>query len=475
MAKQLNVALNIDAQTGKAKQAFIELNKYLSKIVETKQITVNDTSINNAKKAAIDLKKHLDAATNVNTGKLDLSKFSSSLAKSGQSLKSLHADLSKIGPDGQSAFLALSKSIAAADASALTLGNKLGGLLTTLKNTARWQLSSSLLHGFMGTVQSAYGYAQDLNKSLNNIRIVTGQSVDQMARFADEANRAAKALSTSTTAYTDAALIYYQQGLGDQAVKERTETTLKLSNVSRQSAEEVSSQMTAIWNNFDDGSKKLEYSADVITALGAATAASSAEISDGIQKFAAVADTVGLSYEKATAALATVVAETRQSADVVGTAFKTMFARFQGLELGETLEDGVTLNKYSEALATAGVQILNQNGTLKEMDTILDELGEKWNTLGEEQKVALAETVGGTRQYAQLMALMNNYDKVLANQNIAAGSGGTLQKQADIYAQSWEAASKRVRASMETIYRALLNDEFFSFNCYRSSFPHLFF
>jgi len=84
-----------------------------------------------------------------------------------------------------------------------------------------------------------------------------------------------------------------------------------MANVSRQSAEEVSSQMTAIWNNFADGSKELEYYADVITALGAATASSSDEIAEGLQKFAAIADTVGLSYEKATAALATVVAETR--------------------------------------------------------------------------------------------------------------------------------------------------------------------
>jgi len=84
-----------------------------------------------------------------------------------------------------------------------------------------------------------------------------------------------------------------------------------MANVSRQSAEEVSSQMTAIWNNFADGSKELEYYADVITALGAATASSSDEIAEGLQKFASIADTVGLSYEKATAALATVVAETR--------------------------------------------------------------------------------------------------------------------------------------------------------------------
>jgi hypothetical protein len=52
---------------------------------------------------------------------------------------------------------------------------------------------------------------------------------------------------------------------------------------------------------------------------------------------------VGLSYEYATAALATVTAETRQSADVVGTAFKTIFARMESLKLGDTLDDGTTL------------------------------------------------------------------------------------------------------------------------------------
>jgi TP901 family phage tail tape measure protein len=101
--------------------------------------------------------------------------------------------------------------------------------------------------------------------------------------------------------------------------------------------------MTAIWNNFYDGSESLESYADKITALGAATATSSDEIATGLEKFAAVADTVGLSYEYATSALATVTATTRQSAEVVGTAFKTLFARLNDLKLGETLDDGTTL------------------------------------------------------------------------------------------------------------------------------------
>jgi TP901 family phage tail tape measure protein len=115
--------------------------------------------------------------------------------------------------------------------------------------------------------------------------------------------------------------------------------------------------MTAIWNNFAKGSENLEYYSDVITALGAATASSSEEIAQGLEKFAAVSDTVGLSYEYATSSLATITATTRQSADVVGTALKTLFARIQGLSLGETLEDGVNLTKYSEALSKVGISI----------------------------------------------------------------------------------------------------------------------
>ncbi|MBO7536416.1 MAG: phage tail tape measure protein, partial [Bacilli bacterium] len=238
-------------------------------------------------------------------------------------------------------------------------------------------------------------------------------------------------------------------------------TTIKLANVSRQSAQEVSDEMTAIWNNFYDGSRSLEYYADVITALGAATASSSEEISTGLEKFAAVSKTVGLSYEYATSALATITATTRQSADTVGTGLRTLFSRLEGLKLGETLEDGVDLNKYSQALESVGVQVLDVSGELRNMDDILDDLGERWGELSQAQKMALAQTVGGVRQYTNLIALMDNWDFMQQNLGVAQGAEGTLQEQADIYAESWEAAQKRVKAAAQSIYQDLLNDDFF--------------
>ena len=113
----------------------------------------------------------------------------------------------------------------------------------------------------------------------------------------------------------------------------------------------------------------------------------------------AIGETIGLSYEYAASALATITSNTRQSEEVVGTALKTIFARIQGLKLGETLEDGTSLNKYSEALAKVGISIFEKNGELKKMDSILDEMGEKWKTLAKDEQVALAQTVAGVRQY----------------------------------------------------------------------------
>jgi TP901 family phage tail tape measure protein len=168
-----------------------------------------------------------------------------------------------------------------------------------------------LLHGFISGLNQAISYSKDLDKSLNNIRIVTGYSAEDMQDFARSANEAAKALSSTTNEYAKASLIYFQQGLGADEVKERTDATIKMANVSGQSAETVSDQMTAVWNNFDDGSKSLEYYADVMVKLGAETASSSDEIAGGLEKFAAVGKTIGLSYEYAAAALATITARTR--------------------------------------------------------------------------------------------------------------------------------------------------------------------
>lgn len=465
-ARTVRVNLDFTATTSQAEAALSRLSTNLRNISSQTNLDTGglrlQEQLNTASVAAIKLRENLQNAINIDTGKLDLSKFNHEMKKSGMSLKQYRDALVSLGPTGQAAFMDLSKAILASETPLKQTNVLVDKLWDSLKRTAGWQLSSTAIHRFIGTIQTAYNYAQDLNKSLNNIRIVTGYGSDRMAEFAKNANKAAKQLSATTLDYTNASLIYYQQGLDDKAVQERTDVTVKMANVTGTAAQTVSDQLTAVWENFmKDGEHTAEWYADVMTALGAATASSTDEIAEGLEKFAAVADTVGLSYEYATAALTTITAKTRQSADVVGTALKTLFARVEGLKLGETLDDGTTLNKYSSALESVGVNIKNEAGELKDMDEILEEIGAKWGTIHRDQQIALAQTVAGVRQYTQFIALMDNWDFMQENLQTVAKASGTLDEQAQIYAESWEAARKRVQAAAEGIYQDLLKDDFF--------------
>ena len=463
---KLSQRIAIDLDLGQTRQQFKYLREQMEAITGPKGFSYNlsqgiTSEIMKSTQYATLLRTQLAQATNPLTGNLNLTKFNDQLRLSGVSLQDYQKQLSALGSAGNQAFNSLASSIASAETPLLRTSAAAQEMWNALGNTVRWQATSSLVHGVLSTAASAVSYVRNLDSSLNDIRIVTGQTQDQMAKFAVQANQAAKALNTTTNQYAQAALIYYQQGLSNKQVEERTEATIKLANVSGQSAKKVSDQMTAVWNNFYDGSKSLEYYADVITALGATTASSSEEIARGLSKFSSIAQTTGLSYEYATSALSTIVAATRQSADTVGTSLKTLFSRFQGLSLGETLDDGTALNKYSKALNTVGVSVLTTNGELRDMDNILADLGDRWQNLSKAQQAALAQTIGGTRGYTTLMSLMNNWDSFEKNLQTAQNAQGTLDAQAAIHAESWEAASAHVRAASETIYKNLLSDNFF--------------
>lgn len=468
-SQKMEIQLNFVANTSAAKANIENLQQSLAKLSAgqlNKGLFGNATTeqIQQASMAAQELKIHLQNATNVNTGKLNLTAFQTSLKSAGTSAKELSSALLQGGAMGAQAFAQLATAIAQADSNVLAFTKtsaKSSMLFKSLTTALTNQLTTKVFTQIAGSLNSAFSYAERLDSSLNSIRIVTHNSVEEMERFATHATAAAQALSSTTTAYTDAALIYYQQGLKtDKDIQGRTDVTIKMANVTGESAAKVSEQLTAIWNNFSDYGDDFERYADIITALGATTASSTDEISQGLGKFASIAQTVGLSYDYATSALATLVSATRQTPDTVGTALKTIFARLQGFKLGETLEDGVDLNKYSSALATVGVQAIDASGNLRDMDTILNDLASRWETLTAAQKMALAQTVAGVRQYTVLISLMDNWDNMKNNLNVAANAKGELQAQQDIYDQSWAAAKKRLKSTSEEVYNNLIDEQF---------------
>ena len=411
-----------------------------------------------ASKAAKELEKILNQSWNGKIGQLDLSKVNNGLRTAGLNVKDVQQSLSKAGVAGAEAFNKISSTILSTNLQLKNSNKLLDNMATTMANTVKWGVASSIMNSMTGSIQQAWGYTKSLDSSLNDIMIVTGKSADEMDRFAVQANKAAKELAAGTTDYTNAALIYYQQGLSDQEVAARAEVTLKAANVTGQDTAEVSEQLTAVWNGYKVQASEAELYVDKLAAVAATTASDLEELSVGMSKVASAASIMGVDIDQLNATLATVVSVTRQAPESVGTAFKTIYARMGDIEAG--LDTETTLGAYTEKMKEiAGINVLDTNNQLRDMGDVIEEVGNNWNNLSREQQIALSQVMAGTRQYNNLLSLFDNWDMYTNALETSADAAGTLQKQQDIYMESTVAHLQQLSTEAERTYSILFNTD----------------
>ena len=351
------------------------------------------------KTAAQEMQNALNAAYNPKLNTLNINTFNQAISQGTMSIKQMDAALTNAGVEGKNAFIDMTKGLFTTQREVKKTSKFLDSLGSTFINTVKWSLASSAIQMFTRSVSNAFSYVVNLDKSLNDIRIVTDKSSKSMETFAQNATKAAKELGSSTKAYTDAALIYYQQGLGEEDVKARTDVTIKAANVTGQSAAEVSEQLTAVWNGYKVVAEDAERYIDKLAAVAASTAADLEELSEGMSKVASGANAMGVNIDQLTAQLSTIVSVTRQDASVVGTALKTIYARMGDLQVDGIDEFGVSLGDVSGKLQQVGIQVLDQQGNLRDMGTVMEEVAGKWGTWTQAQQQAIAVAMAGKRQY----------------------------------------------------------------------------
>ena len=396
-------------------------------------------------------------AFNPQLGTINLQTFNNAIANSGTTLSQIQAKMAQLGTSGTTAFRSITAELLTTNMRMKETSTLMTKMRDTFANTLRWTLASTAINSVTSSVRKAYSYTKELDKSLNNIMIVTDKSADNMASFARQANKAAKELGATTTEYTNASLIYYQQGLSDAETAARTEVTLKAANVTKQSADAVSEQLTAVWNGYKVSAQETEKYIDKLAAVAATTASDLEELSVGMSRVASAANIMGVDVDQLNAQLSTIISVTREAPETIGTSLKTIFARMSDIEAG--LDEDTTLGEYTQGMASLGFNVLDTNDKLRDMGDVIEEIGGKWGSLSREQQVSLAQTMAGTRQYSRLLALFDNwgmYEKALKT---SQGSLGTLQKQQDIYMGSMEAHLDQLKAATEGLYSSLFESD----------------
>ena len=155
-----------------------------------------------ASETAKQLENILNSSFNSKIGQLDLSKLNNSIKDTYGSVDQLRKKLESVG-QGR-VFNKLSSDILNTHMQLKESNKVLDEMASTMANTVKWGVTSSIFDRISNSIQRAYEYVKELDTSLNDIRIVTGYSAEQMESFAQSANRAASALGASTRDYTEA-------------------------------------------------------------------------------------------------------------------------------------------------------------------------------------------------------------------------------------------------------------------------------
>lgn len=453
-----NIKFGIDFEANQA-----SLNKLKKSLQDLQKIKFdgsfdgNRQEFNEVKARITEIQNLMKTAFNPTLNTSNITAFKNELEKSGMSLKQIQSDFSRFGSTGDRAFNQLATSVLTTNLKLKETNSLIDNMGKTMVNTVKWGIASSVMNTFTQSVQGAFQYVQSLEKSLTNIRIVTGDSTEKMAQFAEQANRSAQELGRSTLDYTKASLTYYQQGLNDEDVQARTEATLKAQNITG-AGSQMADYLTSVWNGYKVANEEAELYVDKLAAVADSSASDMSQLAIAMSKVASTANTMGVDVDQLNAQIATVVATTRQAPESVGTAFKTIYTRMNDIKTGAD-DAEVSLGKYSGTMASLGFNVLDTTGHLRDTGQVMEEIGGRWQDLTREQQIYLAQTMGGQRQVNQLMALFDNWTTYSELLNTSLESEGTLAEKNSRYMESLGAKMEQLGAAGERVKDALIDSD----------------
>lgn len=356
--------------------------------------------------------------------------------------------------------------IAEAQRDSMNAQEELNKTFDNLKDTVKRILSlSSALSGVKRVITETFRDVQRLDSAFKSIALVTNKTVSELwssyGDYAEMANR----LGQSTENAIKSSALFYQQGLDTAEALTLTEDTMKLATLSGQGFEEATRQMTAALRGFHMEMEQGSHITDVYSELAASAAADVHDIAYAMSKTASIASSAGMSFENTAAFLTNMIETTQEAPENIGTAMKTIIARFtelkENVSQADSEFDDLDYNKVDKALKSIGMNMKDTNGQFRNLDEIFLELSSKWSTLDRNTQRYIATTAAGSRQQSRFIAMMEDYGRTMELVETAQNSAGKSEEQFAKYADTLEYKVTALKNTWEQLRMSLIHADVF--------------
>ena len=261
------------------------------------------------------------------------------------------------------------------------LKSSVQGYLAQLKNgSLMWMFVAYMRRGFQQIIQGA----QELDKAMTNLRVVLGDSREDVRNLMTDYSELGQQLSATTTEVANAANEWLRQGYSIAETNDLISASLHLSKLGMIDSGQATEYLTSMLKGFKlEASDAMEV-VDKLTKVDMLAATSAGDIAASLQNFASTAQLSGVDIDEAIAMATTIMDVSQKGASTVGDALKTVLSRygnvkpgvFSGMSLdSEGIDDSV--NDIEKVLSKLGISIRESNLEFRDFSDVLEEIGEK--------------------------------------------------------------------------------------------------
>ena len=468
---------SVKEQLNYVKKLNSELEKGLREDEQAAQRTANavNKQISTITKGLNDLKNKMESIKSKNGdgifGKMD----DSSLKRYEQEANNLQRTLEKLKstktPLSSAEFDKAKNSISSAKSSLNDFSNKLketGNEGTNLGTKLNNVFNSGLiftaaqrsLDAFISKMKEGIDYVMEFDKKLTNMKMITGQSEQQILKTMEGYKKIAEELHVTNSemlaGMEEVTRAGYDQSTGQKVIEAATMGA----KISGQTIETVTQQLISLKNAFNLTGDDMSKVVDMISNMDNHSASSFADIAGALQRVAYSAQQAGTPLDKLISYITTISEKTRKPAEEIGNALRTVYARYSNIKLGNLDEDGKSINDTEKAMKRIGINIRKNKGEFKDFDEVLSEFIEKYKSgkISQVDYLAGIQSLAGTRQREVLMALIENVDTLNQHtQELTNSTGSAKKMMEEAYSNSIEAKVNDLKRAFENLYEKVID------------------
>lgn len=336
-----------------------------------------------------------------------------------------------------------------------------------LKNSIQRLTGTTAVFSLMRrAIQDIWQDVKLLDAQFNQIAIVTDYTTSEMWQSFSKVNKIAQEYGVSASNVVSVQKLYYQQGKSTAEVTQLTAETLTLAKISGLEYADATDKMTAALNAYNIKASEASIITDTLSALAAQSAADTQEIADALTRTASIAANAGMDIQQTSVWLTKMIEVTREAPENLGTALKTIIARFS--EIKDLSEDEQSLlggnfdfNRVEKALRFVNIAAKDISGQMRDVNDIFMDLSKIWDTLDRNTQRYIATMAAGSRQQSRFIAMIDNYQETMRLVSITEESAGTGALQLATSMESIETSLNNLKSAWQELYTKFVENDLF--------------